>query len=102
MLTRPARLAVTAAAVPPPAAARAASRSGVLSVTVMPGCTTVTSIPDGPSSSARILVRAATATLRIEPAGAVPALRAARPLMLMIRPQPWAVMCGATARAQRR
>ena len=40
---------------------------GVRSVTVMPGWTTVTLMPAGPSSSARFLVRAATATLRTEP-----------------------------------
>ena len=44
---------------------------------------------------------AATATLRMEPM-ADPTERAPRPEMLMMRPQPWATMWGATAWAQRR
>src|SRR5205085_9660172 len=51
----------------PRAAARRATTPGVASVRVRPGCTTVTLMPDGPSSSARFLVSAATETLRIEP-----------------------------------
>ncbi len=61
----------------------------------------MTLIPCGPSSSARFFVAAATATLRMEPI-ADPLWRAARPLMFTMRPQPVAIMCGATARAQRR
>ena len=42
----------------------ASAAGGVRSVIVVPGCTTVTLIPCGPSSSARFLVNAETATLR--------------------------------------
>jgi len=83
------------------AAAIAARVSGVRSVRVIPGCTTVTLMPEGPSSSARFLVIAATATLRTEPT-TVPAWRAASPEMLMILPQPAARMCGTKARMHRR
>ena len=72
---------------------------GVRSVTVAPGCTTVTLMPCGPSSSARFLVNAETATLRMLPS-VLPVCRAARPLTLTIRPQRCACMKGATARAQ--
>jgi len=51
----------------PVSAEIAASRSAVRSVRVIPGWTTVTLTPLGPSSSARFLVKAETATLRIEP-----------------------------------
>ena len=51
----------------------------------------VTLMPSRPSSSARFLVSAATATLRTVPVIA-PVDRAASPLMLMIRPQPLARM----------
>ena len=71
------------------------------SVTVIPGWTTVTVMPAGPSSSARFAVIAATATLRTDPTSD-PVRRALSPLMLMIRPHPAETMCGATARAQRR
>ena len=60
---------------------------GVLSVRIKPGWTTVTLMPDGPSSSARFLVMAATATFLILPTTELDC-RAANPLMLMIRPQP--------------
>ena len=78
-----------------------AIRSGVASVRVSPGCTTVTLIPSGPNSSARFLVIAATDTLRIEPT-VLPEPRAASPDTLMIRPQPCSCMYGAAAREQRR
>ena len=78
-----------------------ASAGGRRSVIVGPGCTTVTLTPDGPSSSARFFVRAATATLRTDPT-TEPVWRAANPLTLTIRPQPEATINGATARAQRR
>ena len=78
-----------------------AIRSGVASVRVRPGCTTVTLIPSGPSSSARFLVSAATDTLRIDPT-VFPLPRAARPETLTIRPQPCSCMYGAAAREQRR
>jgi hypothetical protein len=58
-------------------------------------------MPFDPSSSARFLVRATTATLRMLPI-VDPVPRAARPLMLMMRPHPWRIMYGATSRAQRR
>src|SRR3954447_1794231 len=80
---------------------RDGSAGGWRSVIVGPGCTTVTLIPDGPSSSARFLVSADTATLRTDPT-TEPVWRAARPLTLTIRPHPEAAMNGATARAQRR
>src|ERR1700722_530982 len=85
----------------PAAAAWAAMTPGVASVRVNPGWTALTLTPDGPSSSARFLVIAETATLRMEPI-TDPVLRAARPLTLMIRPQPAAIMPGATAWAHRR
>jgi len=47
------------------------------------------------------LVSAATDTLRIEPM-MVPVWRAARPETLMMRPDFWRIMCGATSRAVRR
>src|SRR4051794_4646484 len=78
-----------------------ASSGVVRSVWVRPGCTTVTLMPWRPSSSARFLVRADTATLRTDPM-TEPVWRAARPLTLMMRPQPWAIIPGATSRAQRR
>ena len=81
--------------------ARAATSGAVFSVRVSPGCTAVTLMPSGPSSSARFLTSAATATLRIEPI-AEPVCRAASPEMQMIRPQPPAAIKGATSRAQRR
>ena len=81
--------------------ARSTRFAGVFSVTVTPGWTTVTLIPSWPSSSARFLVIAATATFRTEPVIA-PDDRAASPLMLMIRPQPAARMCGTKARMHRR
>src|SRR4051794_28027828 len=74
---------------------------GSRSVTVGPGCTTVTFTPDGPNSPARFFVSAATATLRPEPT-TEPVWRAASPLTLTIRPQPDSTIDGATARAQRR
>ena len=82
-------------------AASAVSRAVSPSVRVGPGCTTVTLIPNGPSSSARFLVMAETLTLRTVCATEL-ALRAARPLTLMMRPQPAVFMCGTTARAARR
>jgi hypothetical protein len=85
----------------PDAAAWAAMTPGVASVRVRPGWTALTLTPDGPSSSARFLVIADTATLRMDPM-TEPVLRAARPLTLMIRPQPAATMSGATAWAHRR
>ena len=69
--------------------ARAAITPAVFSVRVRPGWTTVTLMPCGPSSSARFLVSATTATLRMLPI-VEPVLRAASPLMLMMRPQPLA------------
>ena len=87
------RLRSASSSVMPWAAARRAITPGVASVRVRPGCTTVTLMPCGPSSSARFFVIAATATLRIEPMTA-PVLRAPRPEMLMIRPQPWAIIAG--------
>src|SRR3954466_1564499 len=74
---------------------------GTRSVTVGPGCTTVTLMPDGPSSSARFFVSAATATLRTLPT-IEPVWRVASPLTLTIRPHFPAAMYGAAARAQRR
>ena len=85
----------------PWASASRATTPGVASVRVRPGCTTVTLMPLGPSSSARFLVSAATATLRIEPT-AEPVERAPSPEMLMMRPHPCAAIRGATAWAQRR
>jgi hypothetical protein len=85
-----------------PAAAACATRTpGVASVRVSPGWTAFTLMPDGPSSSARFLVIADTATLRMDPM-IDPVLRAASPLTLMIRPQPASTMPGATAWAHRR
>ena len=54
------------------------SSRGVRSVSTRPGCTTVTPMPCGPSSSARFAVSAATATLRMLP-GIEPVRRALRP-----------------------
>jgi hypothetical protein len=48
-----------------PAAICAATSGAVRSVRVRPGCTTVTLMPEGPSSSAMVVVSAATATLRM-------------------------------------
>src|SRR3954471_18842983 len=93
--------ATSAAVTSLPIDAASGPTGGIRSVTVGPGCTTVTLIPDGPSSSARFLVSAATATLRTLPT-TEPVWRAANPLTLTIRPQPDAAMNGATARAQRR
>ena len=73
----------------------------VFSVRVRPGWTTLTLMPFGPSSSARFFVSATTETLRMLPI-IEPVWRAARPLTLMMRPQPRSIMCGATSRAQRR
>ena len=87
--------------VTPARAARSARFSGVFSVTVMPGWTTVTLIPSLPSSSARFLVIADTATFRTVPVIA-PLDLAASPLTLTIRPQPAARMCGTKARMHRR
>jgi hypothetical protein len=56
--------------------------------------------PEGPSSSARFLVIAATAAFRIEPKVLL-GWCAASPLMSMMRPQPRAINCGAAVRAQR-
>ena len=95
------RLSSASAGEMPRLLARRSTTPGVASVRVSPGWTTVTVIPAGPSSSARFFVSAATATLRIEPM-TDPVLRAPRPEMLMIRPQPWAIIAGATAWAQRR
>ena len=44
---------------------------------------------------------ATTETLRMLPM-VEPVERAAKPLMLMMRPQPLRIMCGATSRAQRK
>ena len=85
----------------PHSAARRSSSSGMRSVQVSPGWTTVTLTPWGPSSSARFFVSAATATFLMLPM-AVPDWRAASPLTLTMRPQPLAFRMGATARAQRR
>jgi hypothetical protein len=85
----------------PVAAAWAAMTPGVASVRVSPGWTAFTVTPDGPSSSARFLVIADTATLRMDPM-TDPVLKAARPLTLMIRPQPASTTPGATAWTHRR
>src|ERR1700730_15841145 len=53
-------------------------------------------MPCRPSSSARILVRAATATLRMLPT-VEPVERAARPLMLTMRPLPRPIEAGAAS-----
>src|SRR6202042_395584 len=98
---RPATRRSISAGSTPAAAAWAAMTPGVASVRVSPGWTAVTLTPDGPSSSARFLVIADTATLRMDPM-TDPVLRAARPLTLTIRPQPAATMPGATAWAHRR
>jgi hypothetical protein len=91
----------TACGAVPCAVARAATSGAVRSVRVRPGCTTVTLMPEGPSSSARFLVSAATATLRMLPT-VLPVWRAASPLTLTMRPQPRVRMPLATSRAQRR
>lgn len=101
MLTPAAMLFSSSATEIPRAAAISANFSGVRSVTVYPGCTTVTAIPCGPSSSARFLVIAATATLRIDPNVEL-ASRALSPLTFTIRPQPRSRIPGASARAHRR
>ena len=99
--TPPSSARSSSSTVVPRDCAIAAIASGVRSVRVMPGCTTVTLTPRGPSSSARFFVIAETATLRIVPT-TLPVWRAARPAMLTIRPQPLSTISGATARAQRR
>src|SRR5437868_12569797 len=55
------------------------------------------SFPTRRSSDLKFFDMATTATLRMLPI-VEPVLRAARPLMLMIRPQPWLIMYGATSR----
>jgi hypothetical protein len=87
MVVMPAnRCAITPSSTPW-AVVRAAMVPGVASVLVVPGWTTVTFTPDGPNSSARFLVIAATETLRMDPI-VEPVLRAASPLTLIIRPHP--------------
>ena len=80
--------------------ARSSTAGRVRSVKVAPGCTQVTLMPKGPSSSARFLLSDDTATLRSDPT-MLPVWRAARPLMLTMRPHPLAFMLGTTACAQR-
>lgn len=63
------------------------TNASVRSVSVSPGCTAVTLMPCVPNSSARFLVMATTATFRMLPT-ALPVFRAAKPLMLKMRPHP--------------
>ncbi len=58
-------------------------------------------MPFGPSSSARFLVSAETPTLRSVAMGR-PVWYAAKPPMLMMRPQPFLIRCGASARDVRK
>ena len=88
------------AASTPSSLARAASRRGVRSVRVMPGCTQFTVMPKRPSWTARVLLMCTSDVLRAPPLR-LPALRALRPLMLMMRPQRCSFMKGMAARAQR-
>ena len=85
---------------PPRAAAIARKLSGLASVIVMPGCTTVTLMPWAE------LVREVLGHRRhrdvADRAGDRSGLAAARPLTLMMRPQPRSTISGATARTQRR
>src|SRR6478736_3283374 len=82
-------------------AARCSVADSVRSVRVAPGCSATTLIPFGPSSSARFLVSAETPTLRIVAIGR-PVPYAASPPILMIRPQPFLIKCGASARVVRK
>lgn len=84
----------------PCAAALSATGAAVRSVRVSPGWTTVTLIPAGPHSSAMFLLSAATAILRMMPT-AFPVWRAAKPLTLTMRPQPFEGIPATTAWAQR-
>src|SRR6185295_10207240 len=90
----------TAATSIPSSLARAARRRGVRSVRVMPGCTQFTVMPKRPSWTARVLLMCTSDVLRAPPLR-LPALRALRPLMLMMRPQRCSFMNGMAARAQR-
>src|SRR6202453_2716364 len=67
----------------PAAAACAARTPGVASVRVSPGWTAFTLTPPGPSSSARFLVIADTATLRMDPM-TEPVLTLSPPLAVVI------------------